>query len=159
DLLEEKREQAAVQEARSKAKMERYYNARVQNTSFRPGDFVYRNNEASHAKEGANSDLSGRDHTRSRKHWAKERTGLEIAMDTPFREHGISATLKSAICMKCKHPLHVANTPDTLIISKWSSTSWSNRHETSSTKVNMDDPNITMEEYIRLEEEKARRNG
>nr|GEU89507.1 reverse transcriptase domain-containing protein [Tanacetum cinerariifolium] len=51
DLLEEKREQAAIQEARSKAKIERYYNARVQNTSFRPGDFVYWNNEASHAED------------------------------------------------------------------------------------------------------------
>ncbi|GJX01943.1 reverse transcriptase domain-containing protein [Tanacetum coccineum] len=36
DLLEEKREQAAIQEAKSKAKMEKYYNARVRNTSFRP---------------------------------------------------------------------------------------------------------------------------
>ncbi|GJW68882.1 reverse transcriptase domain-containing protein [Tanacetum coccineum] len=52
DLLEEKREQAAIQEAKSKAKMEKYYNARVRNISFRPGDFVYRNNEASHAEEG-----------------------------------------------------------------------------------------------------------
>nr|GEV44527.1 reverse transcriptase domain-containing protein [Tanacetum cinerariifolium] len=52
DLLKEKREQAAVQEARSKAKMERYYNASVRNTSFHPRDFVYRNNEASHAKDG-----------------------------------------------------------------------------------------------------------
>nr|GEV88147.1 reverse transcriptase domain-containing protein [Tanacetum cinerariifolium] len=52
DLLEEKKEQAAIQEARSKAKMERYYNARVRSTSFRPGDFFYRNNEASHAKGG-----------------------------------------------------------------------------------------------------------
>ncbi|GJR55339.1 reverse transcriptase domain-containing protein [Tanacetum coccineum] len=52
DLLEEKREQAVIQEAKSKAKMEKYYNARVRNTSFRPGDFVYRNNEASHAEEG-----------------------------------------------------------------------------------------------------------
>nr|GEU32503.1 reverse transcriptase domain-containing protein [Tanacetum cinerariifolium] len=51
DLLEEKREQAAIQEARSKAKMEGYYNARVRSTSFRPGDLVYRNNEASHAKD------------------------------------------------------------------------------------------------------------
>nr|GFA46934.1 reverse transcriptase domain-containing protein [Tanacetum cinerariifolium] len=41
DLLEEKREQAAIQEARNKAKMERYYNAKVRSTSFRPGDFVY----------------------------------------------------------------------------------------------------------------------
>nr|GEW69166.1 hypothetical protein [Tanacetum cinerariifolium] len=52
DLLEEKREQAAIQEARSKAKMERYYNARVRSTSFHPRDFVYRNNEASHAEDG-----------------------------------------------------------------------------------------------------------
>nr|GEU39154.1 reverse transcriptase domain-containing protein [Tanacetum cinerariifolium] len=52
DLLEEKREQVVIQEARSKAKMERYYNAMVRNISFHPGDFVYRNNEASHAKDG-----------------------------------------------------------------------------------------------------------
>ncbi|GJV19366.1 hypothetical protein Tco_1368386 [Tanacetum coccineum] len=52
DLLEEKREQAAIQEAKSKAKMEKYYNARVRNTSFKPGDLVYRNNEASHAEDG-----------------------------------------------------------------------------------------------------------
>ncbi|GJY79483.1 reverse transcriptase domain-containing protein [Tanacetum coccineum] len=51
DILEERRERAAVREARSKARMEKYYNAKVRNTSFRPGDFVYRNNEASHAKE------------------------------------------------------------------------------------------------------------
>nr|GFA10770.1 reverse transcriptase domain-containing protein [Tanacetum cinerariifolium] len=51
DLLEEKREQAAIQEARNKAKMERYYNARVRSTSFRPGDFIYQSNEASHAKD------------------------------------------------------------------------------------------------------------
>nr|GEZ22735.1 reverse transcriptase domain-containing protein [Tanacetum cinerariifolium] len=50
-LLEEKREQAAIQEARNKAKMEGYYNVRVRSTSFRPRDFVYRNNEASHAED------------------------------------------------------------------------------------------------------------
>ncbi|GKB97670.1 hypothetical protein Tco_0983807 [Tanacetum coccineum] len=52
DLLEERREHAAIQEAKSKAKMEKYYNARVCNTSFRPGDLVYQNNEASRAKDG-----------------------------------------------------------------------------------------------------------
>nr|GEX95877.1 reverse transcriptase domain-containing protein [Tanacetum cinerariifolium] len=52
DLLEEKREQAAIQQARNKAKMEGYYNARVRSTSFCPGDFVYRKNEASHAEDG-----------------------------------------------------------------------------------------------------------
>ncbi|GKA39995.1 reverse transcriptase domain-containing protein [Tanacetum coccineum] len=51
DLLEEKREQTAIQEAKSKAMMEKYYNARVHNTSFKPGDLVYRNNEASHAED------------------------------------------------------------------------------------------------------------
>nr|GEU64218.1 reverse transcriptase domain-containing protein [Tanacetum cinerariifolium]GEV00951.1 reverse transcriptase domain-containing protein [Tanacetum cinerariifolium] len=52
DLLEEKREKVVIQDARSKAKMEGYYNTRVRSTSFRPGDFVYQNNEASHAKDG-----------------------------------------------------------------------------------------------------------
>ncbi|GJT63547.1 reverse transcriptase domain-containing protein [Tanacetum coccineum] len=51
DLLEEIREQAAICEARSKAKMEKYYNSKVRNTSFKPGDLVYRNNDASHAKD------------------------------------------------------------------------------------------------------------
>nr|GEU36921.1 reverse transcriptase domain-containing protein [Tanacetum cinerariifolium] len=41
DLLEEKREQTAIQEAKSKAMMEKYYNARVRNTSFKPGDLIY----------------------------------------------------------------------------------------------------------------------
>ncbi|GJW36293.1 reverse transcriptase domain-containing protein [Tanacetum coccineum] len=51
DLLEEKREQTAMQEAKSKAMMEKYYNDRVRNTSFKPGDLVYQSNEASHAKD------------------------------------------------------------------------------------------------------------
>ncbi|GJX09467.1 reverse transcriptase domain-containing protein [Tanacetum coccineum] len=52
DLIEEKREQAAIQEAKSKAKMEKYYNSKVRSTSFRPGEMVYRSNDASHAKDG-----------------------------------------------------------------------------------------------------------
>ncbi|GJY50653.1 reverse transcriptase domain-containing protein [Tanacetum coccineum] len=51
DLLEERREQAAIREAKSKEKMEKYYNSKVRNTSFKPGDLVYRSNEANHAKE------------------------------------------------------------------------------------------------------------
>ncbi|GJS28783.1 reverse transcriptase domain-containing protein [Tanacetum coccineum] len=51
NILEEIREKAPVREARNKAKMEKYYNVKVRNTSFRLGDFVYRSNEASHAKE------------------------------------------------------------------------------------------------------------
>ncbi|GJW52210.1 reverse transcriptase domain-containing protein [Tanacetum coccineum] len=52
DLIEEKQEQAAIQEAKSKTKMEKYYNFRVRGTSFKPGDMVYRSNDASHAKDG-----------------------------------------------------------------------------------------------------------
>nr|GEU95630.1 reverse transcriptase domain-containing protein [Tanacetum cinerariifolium] len=52
DLLEECRERAAVYEARAKLKMMKYYNARVCGVAFKPGDFVYRNNDASHAIAG-----------------------------------------------------------------------------------------------------------
>nr|GEW09890.1 reverse transcriptase domain-containing protein [Tanacetum cinerariifolium] len=36
DLLKEKSEQAAIREARIKAKMEKYYNSKFRNTSFKP---------------------------------------------------------------------------------------------------------------------------
>ncbi|GKC37264.1 reverse transcriptase domain-containing protein [Tanacetum coccineum] len=52
DLLEEKRERAAICEAKAKMKMTKYYNARVRGVTFRPGDFVYRSNDASHAAAG-----------------------------------------------------------------------------------------------------------
>ncbi|GKB41899.1 hypothetical protein Tco_0886841, partial [Tanacetum coccineum] len=32
--------------------MTKYYNSRVRGVTFRPGDFVYRSNEASHARDG-----------------------------------------------------------------------------------------------------------
>ncbi|GJT72133.1 reverse transcriptase domain-containing protein [Tanacetum coccineum] len=51
DLLEEKREQAAIREAKNKAKMEKYYNSKVQSASFKPGDLVYRNNNESRAED------------------------------------------------------------------------------------------------------------
>ncbi|GJX10793.1 reverse transcriptase domain-containing protein [Tanacetum coccineum] len=37
DLIKEKREQASIQEAKRKAKIERYYNSKVRDTSFKPG--------------------------------------------------------------------------------------------------------------------------
>nr|GEX47461.1 reverse transcriptase domain-containing protein [Tanacetum cinerariifolium] len=52
DLLEERRELAAMREARSKSKMMKYYNSRVRGVAFKPGDFVYRSNDASHAVAG-----------------------------------------------------------------------------------------------------------
>nr|GEZ39737.1 hypothetical protein [Tanacetum cinerariifolium] len=52
DLLEERRERVAIREAKAKLKMTKYYNVRVRGVTFRPGDFVYRRNDASHAVEG-----------------------------------------------------------------------------------------------------------
>nr|GEW00351.1 reverse transcriptase domain-containing protein [Tanacetum cinerariifolium] len=52
DLLEERRERAEICEAKAKLKMTKYYNARVRGVTFRPGDFVYRSNDASHAVDG-----------------------------------------------------------------------------------------------------------
>nr|GEW45340.1 reverse transcriptase domain-containing protein [Tanacetum cinerariifolium] len=52
DLLEERRERAAIYEAKAKLKMIKYYNARVCDVTFRPGDFIYCNNDASHAVVG-----------------------------------------------------------------------------------------------------------
>nr|GEU58192.1 reverse transcriptase domain-containing protein [Tanacetum cinerariifolium] len=106
DLLEEKREQVAIQKARSKAKMDKYYKARVRNTSFRPGDLVYRNNEASRANMKASSDLSGKDRMMSWKHWEMKHTSLETTMEIPFYKHGTSTTLRNVTRMKCKHLSH-----------------------------------------------------
>ncbi|GKD39675.1 hypothetical protein Tco_1259882, partial [Tanacetum coccineum] len=52
DLLEERRERAAIREAKAKLKMTKYYYARVYGVTFRPGDFVYRRYDASHAVDG-----------------------------------------------------------------------------------------------------------
>ncbi|GKD73042.1 reverse transcriptase domain-containing protein, partial [Tanacetum coccineum] len=49
--IKKRREKAKICEAISKSKMEKYYNAKVRSTTFRPRDFVYRSNEASHVKE------------------------------------------------------------------------------------------------------------
>ncbi|GJU39148.1 reverse transcriptase domain-containing protein [Tanacetum coccineum] len=52
EFLEERREHAAIHEAKAKLKMTKYYNARVRGVTFRPGDFVYRSNDASHVVDG-----------------------------------------------------------------------------------------------------------
>nr|GEZ22177.1 reverse transcriptase domain-containing protein [Tanacetum cinerariifolium] len=49
DLLKERCERAAICEAKAKSKMTKYYNARVRGVTFRPSDFAYRSNDASHA--------------------------------------------------------------------------------------------------------------
>nr|GEV72795.1 reverse transcriptase domain-containing protein [Tanacetum cinerariifolium] len=52
DLLEERRELVAMSEAKSKSKMMKYYNSRVRGVAFKPGDSVYRSNDASHVVAG-----------------------------------------------------------------------------------------------------------
>ncbi|XP_071739244.1 uncharacterized protein [Rutidosis leptorrhynchoides] len=47
DLLEERRDAAAIREASNKQKISKYYNQRVKERTFRPGDFVWHNNNAS----------------------------------------------------------------------------------------------------------------
>ncbi|GJS30950.1 reverse transcriptase domain-containing protein [Tanacetum coccineum] len=51
DLLQERRETAAVREARYKTKMEQYYNKKVHPAGFKPGEFVLRRNEASRVED------------------------------------------------------------------------------------------------------------
>ncbi|GJR72749.1 reverse transcriptase domain-containing protein [Tanacetum coccineum] len=50
-LLQERREIAAVREKRYKTKMEQYYNKKVRLAGFRPGEFVFRRNEASRVED------------------------------------------------------------------------------------------------------------
>lgn len=50
DLLEERRDQAYIVQARYKETMAKYYNDRVLSRQFKPGDMVLRKNEASHAE-------------------------------------------------------------------------------------------------------------
>ncbi|GKF90850.1 hypothetical protein Tco_0274551, partial [Tanacetum coccineum] len=45
DLLEERRERAAIREAKAKLKMSKYYNARVRGVAFRPEEYRLRSLE------------------------------------------------------------------------------------------------------------------
>ncbi|GJU53003.1 reverse transcriptase domain-containing protein [Tanacetum coccineum] len=47
----ERRETTAIREARYKTKMEQYYNKKIHPASFKLGEFVFRRNEASRAKD------------------------------------------------------------------------------------------------------------
>ncbi|GJR77812.1 hypothetical protein Tco_0090177 [Tanacetum coccineum] len=80
DMLEEKRERAAIHETNSKARMEKYCNAKDRNTIFKPGDFMYRNNKSSQAKEGKKLVQTGKDRMKWLKHLEMEhtRSGLKV---------------------------------------------------------------------------------
>ncbi|GJY31435.1 reverse transcriptase domain-containing protein [Tanacetum coccineum] len=91
------REQAAIREEKAKLKMKAYYDAKVRGVSFRPGDFVYRANDASHAEDTGSWGPSGKDPTRLRKHLEKERTSCVTWMGMSCPARGISAISRNAI--------------------------------------------------------------
>ncbi|XP_071688918.1 uncharacterized protein [Rutidosis leptorrhynchoides] len=51
DLLEERLDIAAIREASNKQKISKYYNQRLRERTFHPGDFVWRNNNASQVED------------------------------------------------------------------------------------------------------------
>nr|GEU84081.1 reverse transcriptase domain-containing protein [Tanacetum cinerariifolium] len=51
DLLQERKEAAAIREAKYKTKIEQYYNQKVRPTSFKPDEYVFRKNEASRVED------------------------------------------------------------------------------------------------------------
>nr|XP_027122086.1 uncharacterized protein LOC113739037 [Coffea arabica] len=71
DMLEVKREEAAIRMAKYKSQLARYHNARVKSTQFQPGDLVMRKNSISRAHSSNKLDpnwegrlLQGRRHER-----------------------------------------------------------------------------------------------
>ncbi|XP_071728669.1 uncharacterized protein [Rutidosis leptorrhynchoides] len=50
DMLEERREITAIREAMNKHKISKYYDKRIKPLSFKVGEYVWRNNEASRAE-------------------------------------------------------------------------------------------------------------
>nr|GEX02030.1 reverse transcriptase domain-containing protein [Tanacetum cinerariifolium] len=106
DLLEERKEEAAICEAKSKAKMEKYYNSKVRNTSFKPGDLVYRNNKASRAKDTGKLGPKWEGPYEVTETLGKGTYKLRGVTESSFRRPGISATLRSVTFTKCKQFTH-----------------------------------------------------
>nr|GEU71979.1 reverse transcriptase domain-containing protein [Tanacetum cinerariifolium] len=88
DLLEERRERAAIREAKAKLKMTKYYNARVRGVTFRPGDFVYRSNNGSHAVKG------GKLRAKWEGPYEMEHINYDLRTDQFFQGRGTSPILK-----------------------------------------------------------------
>nr|GFA49562.1 reverse transcriptase domain-containing protein [Tanacetum cinerariifolium] len=100
NLLEERREQAAIRKVRSKAKMEKYYNSKVHNTSLKPRDLGYQNNDANHAKDSGKLCPKWEGPYKVTEALAMKHTGLGTVMRSSFRELRMSATLRNATCIK-----------------------------------------------------------
>ncbi|GJU92048.1 reverse transcriptase domain-containing protein [Tanacetum coccineum] len=63
DLIQERKETAAIREAKYKKKVEQYYKKWVRPVSFRVGDFVYQRNEASRIENQGKLDRTGKART------------------------------------------------------------------------------------------------
>ncbi|GKA07547.1 hypothetical protein Tco_0686771 [Tanacetum coccineum] len=92
DLIEEKREQAAIQEVKSKAKME--------------------NNDASHAKYGGKLGPKWEGPYEVTESLGNGAYKLKDQKGNELREHGTSVILKSVIYTKCKHPPDTYDAPE-----------------------------------------------
>nr|GEU29701.1 hypothetical protein [Tanacetum cinerariifolium] len=66
-ILKKKESRQQSKKQKTKAKMERYYNARVRNTSFRQETLSTKTTKQAMRKKEASSDLSRKDHMKSRK--------------------------------------------------------------------------------------------
>ncbi|GJR55170.1 reverse transcriptase domain-containing protein [Tanacetum coccineum] len=97
DILEERREQAAIREEKAKLKMKAYYDAKVRGVSFRPGDFVYRANDASHAEDTGKLGPKWEGPYEVTEDLEKERTSCVTWMGVSCPARGISAISRNAI--------------------------------------------------------------
>ncbi|GJW56795.1 reverse transcriptase domain-containing protein [Tanacetum coccineum] len=97
DLVEERRERAAIREVQAKLKMKRYYDARVKNVAFRPRDFVYRSNNASHAVEGGKLGLKWEGPYEVLDALGDGAYKLRSSDGTSFQGHRTSLTSRNAI--------------------------------------------------------------
>nr|GEY31253.1 reverse transcriptase domain-containing protein [Tanacetum cinerariifolium] len=82
DLLEERWELAAMSEAKSKSKMMKYYNSRVRGVAFKPGDFVYRSNDASLRKWSVQAAVYRWDDASKNMECHKSQTMLPLSIST-----------------------------------------------------------------------------
>nr|GEW12387.1 reverse transcriptase domain-containing protein [Tanacetum cinerariifolium] len=92
DLSKERKEQEAICEVRSKEKMEKYYNSKVRNTSFKPEDIMYRNNDVSLAKDSEKLSPKWEGPYEVTKALRKRSTISETVMESSYRELGTCAT-------------------------------------------------------------------
>ncbi|GKE70227.1 hypothetical protein Tco_1528299, partial [Tanacetum coccineum] len=88
DLIEERREQAAIQETKSKKKME---NITTLESAEQASSQVIWSTVAMKQvtlKTEANLDPSGRDHTKFKNHWEMELTNSKTTKEMKYRGHG-----------------------------------------------------------------------